>query len=227
MKVKQSIDLLMQNIGYTFKDFKLCDLALTHRSLSAKNNERLELLGDSILNAIITSELYKRLPTAPEGYLTRLRSKLVREEFLASIAQFFKLGDSICLGKGERKSGGNMRSSILADALEAMIGAIYCDSDFSSVQSCVISWYKDHLEHIDIENVVIKDPKTRLQELLQNKGLNIPEYKLTKITGKLHTQMFHVMVIVSQLNKEALGIGTSKRKAEQEAAKLLLEEFHD
>lgn len=215
---KESIS---QKIDYVFKDKKLLEAALTHRSLRGKNNERLEFLGDSILNFLIAEELYQRCPNAREGELSRLRSILVRGDTLADMARDFNLGHYLRLGAGELKTGGSRRTSIVADALEAVIAAIYLDSGLEACRQCVLSWYSDRLEHLS-ELIVIKDPKTRLQEYLQSHRFDLPSYDVISIEGKAHQQIFIVECRVATLEKSSRGEGHSRRRAEQEAAANLL-----
>lgn len=213
---------LYQNLGYAFKNPMLLETALRHRSVAANNNERLEFLGDSILNFIIAEALFLREPSMREGKLSRIRSSLVREETLAELAHELSLGDFLVLGPGELKSGGFRRGSILADALEAVIGAIYLDSDFNTCQQLVLRWFKTRLEKIVEANEDHKDPKTELQEYLQCRRLPLPSYAVGSITGEAHRQEFHIICKVTKLNLMSQGIGASRRKAEQDAAKQLL-----
>ncbi len=212
---------LSKLIKYKFSNSQLLDLALTHRSYSKTNNERMEFLGDSILNNIISVEIYYRFPDIPEGDLSRLRASLVKGETLAKIAVEYSIGDYIKLGSGELKSGGFRRSSILADALEAIIGAVFLDSDYKTVSNFVLSIYSSQLNNC-IPGDELKDPKTRLQEHLQAKGQSVPNYDVTSITGKSHQQKFSVECFVHDMDKTFIGDGTSRRKAEQQAASMAL-----
>jgi ribonuclease-3 len=219
--VNQTHSLLSLRLGYHFADPALLKFALTHRSVRGGNNERLEFLGDSLVNFIIADELYRRLPQAKEGELSRLRANLVKGETLAELAREFKLGDYLHLGPGELKSGGFRRESILADAIEAIIGAIYLDGGIAECQRCVVQWYTVRLQH-DALQLYIKDAKTKLQEYLQAKGLDLPIYHVQTIEGEAHEQIFHVSCSLATLSLQAQGVGGSRRKAEQEAAAKLL-----
>jgi ribonuclease III len=212
---------LIEKLHYKFQDESLLRAALTHRSVHGENNERLEFLGDSLLNCIIALAIYQHYPTAKEGELSRLRASLVKGETLAILAQQFELNKYIRLGPGELRSGGAQRESILADALEAIIGAIYLDSDFQVCKELVLSWFADRLSLSDISDN-LKDPKTLLQEYLQAQKLPLPLYTILSVTGEAHAQMFHIECRVPDLNQVAAGIGRSRRKAEQEAARKLL-----
>lgn len=220
----KSLQKLTQALGYEFKDQTLLAAALSHRSARAINNERLEFLGDSLLNCIIASELYVRYPHAPEGRLSRLRSLLVREETLAELAKSFKLGEFLALGPGELKSGGSRRSSILADAMEAVIAAIYLDADFNTCQRLVLEWFVTRFDDAAIESEE-KDSKTELQEYLQAKRIPLPQYEIITVGGEVHAQIFQVVCEIPKLRLKATGEGTSRRKAEQEAAKLILQQI--
>ncbi len=217
---------LSKDLGYTFKDSAWLELALTHRSMGATNNERLEFLGDSILNFVVAQELYTRFGTASEGQLTRMRAHFICEDMLSVLAKACNLGKYIILGAGEQRSGGHQRASILADALEAIIGAIYLDSgsDLRIVQSVVLKWYGDKFEAFNDKKLQnSKDPKTVLQELLQAKKLHLPEYNIIKVDGDRHDQTFYIECKVVLLPGPVQGIGSSRRKAEQMAAEQVLE----
>lgn len=216
-----NLDNLIEKLQYRFNNVNLLRAALTHRSVHGENNERLEFLGDSLLNCIIAAALFQRYPTAKEGELSRLRANLVKGETLAIVAQEFELNKYIRLGTGELRSGGAQRESILADALEAIIGAIYLDSDFSACEKQVLSWFSDRLSLDSISNN-LKDPKTLLQEYLQAQKLPLPLYTIVSIEGEAHAQIFHIECRVPDLNFAATGKGRSRRKAEQEAARKLL-----
>lgn len=212
---------LIASIGYTFSDEGLLDQALSHRSFSRKNNERLEFLGDAILNCTIAQALYDRFPQAKEGQMSRLRAHLVKGDTLAEIGREFKLGDFLKLGSGELKSGGYRRDSILADTVEAIIGAISKDTDLATSQKVLLEWYEERLNNLDLtEN--IKDSKTRLQEYLQARRHALPEYVVTHITGEAHQQQFTVHCKVELLDKPLQGVGSSRRMAEQESALAVL-----
>lgn len=208
---------LNQAIGYQFAHESLLEQALTHRSYARKNNERLEFLGDAILNCTIAQALYHQFPNAKEGQMSRLRAHLVKGDTLAEIGREFKIGDFLRLGSGELKSGGFRRDSILADAVEAIIGAISLDADLAKAQTVLLSWFEDRLANLDLKEN-IKDSKTRLQEFLQARRLPLPEYQVMTITGEAHQQEFTVHCGVESLDAPMEGIGSSRRMAEQEAA---------
>ena len=209
--------------GYQFRQADLLEQALTHRSYSRQlNNERLEFLGDSILNLIISNHIYKRFGAADEGDLSRIRASLVKEETLAQVARRIGLGDYINLGGGELKSGGFRRASILADALEALIGAIYLDSDYMQTETAVLHLYRERLENIDAD-ANLRDPKTRLQEYLQAIKNSLPLYQVEQTTGKAHDQVFTVSCKLVDLDMQSNGTGSSRKKAEQQAAQKILD----
>jgi len=215
---------LIKNLGYEFKNQKLLIQALTHRSYDKINNERLEFLGDGLLNFIIASELFKKFPEATEGQLSRLRAHLVRSETLSEISKEKDVGGYLRLGQGEMKSGGCARGSILADAVEAIIAAIFLDAGYTKTYQRVSEWYRERLKRLNLKKVY-KDPKSRLQELLQAQQMSLPEYKLVKTVGEEHNQKFIIQCKVELLKKAIKGEGTSRRRAEQEAAKNVLEEL--
>ncbi|MEZ9544973.1 MULTISPECIES: ribonuclease III [Vibrio] len=218
------IDKLERKIGYQFNDADLIHLALTHRSAAGKHNERLEFLGDSILSFVIADDLYHRFPKVNEGDMSRMRATLVRGHTLAELGREFELGDYLKLGPGELKSGGFRRDSILADAVEAIIGAVYLDSDTETVRGIILSWYRSRLDAIQ-PGVSQKDPKTRLQEFLQGRRNPLPVYTVTNIKGEAHNQEFTVECEVAGVDKPVIGKGTSRRKAEQAAAETALEQL--
>lgn len=191
--------------------------AITHRSANGKNNERMEFLGDSVLGLIITTELYRRIPRASEGYLSRLRASLVNETALAQLAADLKLGDFLLLGPGELKSGGFRRKSILADALEALIGCIYLEQGLPEADKFVLAIYSERLNNLPTEDD-LKDPKSRLQEYLQSRGYELPEYNLLNIEGEAHRQTFTAECRIPVLSIYTQGMSSSRRKAEQDAA---------
>lgn len=214
-------DGLCTALGYTFSDKSWLDTALTHRSVGTPNNERLEFLGDAILSFIIADELYKRFPQASEGQLSRLRANLVKGETLAVIAKSLDLGDYLNLGSGELKTGGFRRASILAGAMEALIGAVYRDGGIKACRRIVVAVYRDRLDHISpTQN--LKDPKTRLQELLQAQRRPIPTYQVKSVDGQAHTQVFHVECRFDG-GVMTVGEGSTRRKAEQDAAQKALD----
>ncbi len=208
---------LLRRLGYTFSDPELFELALTHRSVGNKNNERLEFLGDSILNYVVAEALYDRFPKAKEGQLSRLRAQLVKGATLAEIAKAFEIGDCLNLGVGELKSGGHRRESILADTVEALIAAIYIDGGAATCRERVLDWYQQRLAEVSLEDNQ-KDAKTLLQEYLQSKQLALPVYNVTEVTGEAHAQIFKVECEINLLVTCAEGIGSSRREAEQKAA---------
>lgn len=191
--------------------------AITHRSADGKHNERLEFLGDSVLGLIITTELYRRIPRASEGYLSRLRASLVNEGALATLAAGLGLGDFLRLGQGELKSGGFRRKSILADALEALIGCIYLEQGLKEAERFVLHIYQELLSQLPTEDD-LKDPKSRLQEYLQSRGYDLPLYQLTQVEGEAHRQTFTAECRIPALAICTIGSSGSRRKAEQDAA---------
>ncbi len=215
---------LYRAIGYTFEDKGLLEQALTHRSASKQHNERLEFLGDAVLGMVVADELYKRFPNQPEGKLTRMRSTLVKGETLTELAQEANLGDLLKLGPGELKSGGHRRSSILADAVEAILGAIYLEAGIETVTQVIHELWKSRFEKLN-PDAHAKDSKTSLQEKLQSRKMPLPEYEVVRITGKDHDQTFEVSCKVSALKHPIIGKGNSRRKAEQEAARLTLQKL--
>ena len=208
---------LSRIIHYTFQDASLMMMALTHRSFNAQHNERLEFLGDSILSFLIAQELYQRFPKIDEGDLSRLRAQLVKESSLSSIATSMGLGDFIQLGEGELKSAGWRRPSILADTLEAMIGAIYLDAGIEPAHQFVLRFFEKQLNEID-PKLIQKDAKTLLQELLQSQKSDLPIYTVVSIEGEAHSQSFTIECTIKKSNIKTQGIGQSRRIAEQEAA---------
>jgi ribonuclease-3 len=215
--VSASLSRLERQLGHRFQDQELLLLALTHRSFAGRNNERLEFLGDSILNFIAAEALFQRFPQAREGQLSRLRARLVKGETLAVLARGFDLGEYLRLGSGELKSGGFRRESILADALEALIGAIYLDAGMDVARQRVLAWLETELNGLTLVDTN-KDPKTRLQEFLQSRGQELPRYDVVTIEGEPHCRTFTVECQVSQLNEKTHGQGGSRRIAEQVAA---------
>ncbi len=221
----QAHEELCRRIGYQFTDASLLDEALTHRSASRANNERLEFLGDSLLDLIVGESLFRSNPTADEGQLTRERARLVRRETLASLARELELGPLLRLGEGELKSGGWRRESILANALEALIAAIYLDGGMAACERSVYAIYSDWLTGASPENNV-KDAKTRLQEHVQAQRLPLPEYATVEVKGAPHEHEFTVRCSVVGLEIEPVAAsGSSRRRAEQAAAKLLLQQL--
>ncbi len=211
------LPILIDKLDYSFNNSELLDQALTHRSVGSRNNERLEFLGDGVLNFVIADALFQQRPDLREGDLSRLRASLVNGETLAEIARDLDLGDCIKLGSGELKSGGFRRSSILADAVESILGAVYCDSGFDACQALILRLFDDRLKHLpEIDS--LKDPKTRLQELLQSRKLSIPVYEVLSVSGKAHAQTFIVRCSIDEIDCVTQAEGGSRRKAEQLAA---------
>jgi len=210
---------LEDRIKYTFKNRSLLDEALTHRSFGTPNNERLEFLGDAVLNLVIGRYLFERHNDLPEGELTRVRSVLVDQDGLTRISMDLDLGNYLKLGAGEQKTGGSERPSILSDAVEALFGAVYIDSGFESVERVIQYLYSSYLENTDPRELS-KDPKTKLQEFLQGMRLGLPDYQVIDILGEAHDQEFVVECRVSTFEVAAQGNGRSRRSAEQEAARL-------
>lgn len=210
---------LLKRLGYTFKDQQLFQLALTHRSCGALNNERLEFLGDSLLNTIMAEALFQQLPQAREGDLSRLRAQLVKGETLAAIGREFELGECLSLGEGELKSGGFRRASILADAVEALVAAVYLDSgsDYNTCRRHLLDWYGSRVAEVSLGKSE-KDPKSKLQELLQARGQPLPTYEVTNATGDAHEQTFTITCRVSLLREPVITHGSNRRQAEKNAA---------
>ena len=215
------LDKLQQLLNHKFSDPDLVRLALTHRSANKFNNERLEFLGDSLLGYIVAEILFEIFPQANEGELSRLRAMLVNKTTLAEIAREIDLKNFIQLGSGEKKSGGDNRDSILADAIEALIAAIYLDGGINSCKSLIEDWIADR---IATESVVEqqKDAKTKLQEMMQAQGLSLPFYSVLEISGEAHEQNFLVECRVDVMTEPQKGTGSSKRNAEQQAANVML-----
>ncbi len=215
------IEQLMETLGHTFKDMALLERALTHRSIPGDNNERLEFLGDAVLSCIIAAELFQRHPGSREGDLSRMRSILVNGDMLGELAKDLDIGPHLHLGVGEAKTGGHQRKSILADALEAIIGAIYLDSGIDEARRCVLGWFGGRFD--DLSGIAPdKDPKSTLQEWLQAHKYPLPQYD-AEITGAAHAQTFYVTCQVEGLLHKSHGKSTSRRKAEQLAAQHYLE----
>lgn len=209
---------LCRRLGYQFANAELLDLALTHRSVSRhRNNERLEFLGDAQLSQVISSELFHRFPEAAEGQLTRMRASLVRGQTLAEVARELEIGEYLVLGGGELKSGGNRRDSILADAVEALIGAMVIDGGELACRDVVLAWFDERLRAISPQNVR-KDAKTRLQEWLQGRKHELPTYEVLTVTGQAPRQTFRVECTLPDLDRRFAASGASRRRAEQQAA---------
>ncbi|AKH69509.1 ribonuclease III [Spongiibacter sp. IMCC21906] len=217
---------LFDRIDYQFQDPTLVDVALTHRSFAAENNERLEFLGDSLLNMIIAEALYLKFPSVREGELSRMRAGLVNGETLAVLGQEFALGDYLRLGSGESNTGGRYRESILADTVEALIGAIYLESGFESCRTKVLQWYGARLDKVN-PKASHKDAKTLLQEFLQARKQSLPNYQLVETTGAEHEQVFTVACQVDMLSSAEVASGQSRRRAEQAAAEKVLHKLQN
>jgi ribonuclease-3 len=217
----ESLAELERVLGHSFRDPELARQALTHRSHGTPHNERLEFLGDGLLNCAVATLLYERFPRLPEGDLSRLRAALVNQASLSTVATTLGLGDRLRLGEGELKSGGFRRPSILADALEALLGAVYLDGGFDAVRAAVERLFGERLESRE-ELPVDKDPKTALQELVQGRKLPLPRYSVQRTEGEAHEQTFTVECRVDDLGLAASGSGTSRRAAEQAAAERVL-----
>lgn len=216
-----SFQRLQDRLQFQFKDETFLKLALSHRSYGSRNNERLEFLGDAVLGLVITDHLYSRFPDIREGDLSYMRSQIVRAESLAQVAKKLQLGADILLGQGEMKTGGHRRESILGDTVEALIGAVYLDGGIECAKSRVLVWFKDLLANISSSKPA-KDAKTALQELLQQRGKQVPQYKIVNIQGEAHSRLFTVSCKIDQLEEEYSAMATSRRKAEQMVAGQLL-----
>ncbi|MCK0505659.1 ribonuclease III [Aromatoleum anaerobium] len=215
------LDRLQRSLGHRFDNPALLEQALTHRSFGQPNNERLEFLGDSILNCVVAIALFERFASLREGEMSRLRASLVCQDGLHRVALELDLGDYLRLGEGEMKSGGFRRPSILADALEAVFAATFLDQGFAAAKAVIDRLYGPMIAAIDPQ-VAAKDPKTALQEVLQGRKLPLPTYVMAKVHGEAHAQEFEVVCEVNALNLRTTGRGTSRRAAEQQAAELAL-----
>jgi len=212
---------LKKSLAYEFSDEDLLRRALTHRSAAGRNNERLEFLGDAILQLVVSEFLIHERPEAREGSLSRLRSSLVKDTTLRDIAAQIELGEHLVLGSGEKKSGGHRRASILADAVEAIFGAVYLDAGFDAAKAVIFRVYGDRLRDLPL-GTDLRDPKSRLQEYLQARQIALPEYGMEKVTGKAHQQTFEVSCRIAELELQTTGLGRTRRDAEQEAALAML-----
>ena len=217
MKAMHGSGALCERLGYVFKQPPLLQRALTHRSYAPEHNERLEFLGDSVLGCVIAGYLYGSYPQLSEGELSRLRSSLVREDTLALLAQQLDLGSHLKLGEGERKSSGFRRPSILADAMEALFGAVFLDGGFAAAEKVVLGLFVPYLAKVDVQTLG-KDAKTLLQEYLQSKHIPLPSYSVIATQGQAHEQSFEVECAIPSLKISTRGEGTSRRNAEQQAA---------
>ena len=215
------VEAFARRIGHRFADAALLRRALTHRSHGAAHNERLEFLGDSVLNCAVACELYRRFPHLPEGELSLLRAQLVNQETLAAVAHGLELGRLMLLGEGELRSGGGERPSILADAIEAVVGAVFLDAGYEAALDVVQVMLSDALAHLD--PAAAKDPKTTLQEHLQARRVGLPRYAVIATRGAAHQQEFEVECVIPELGIRTLGAGSNRRSAEQHAARLAYE----
>ncbi|ALO46248.1 ribonuclease III [Pseudohongiella spirulinae] len=223
MTGSSSLGQLEKRLAYHFEDSALLRLALTHRSAGAEHNQRLEFLGDAGLGMIMADLLYQQWPDSPEGSLSQLRASLVNQQTLAAVARELNLGDYLTLGLGERKSGGRQRDSILADAMEAVIGAVFLDGGFDRCRQCVAHLFASRLEQTVPADS--KDAKTRLQELMQARGLPLPDYTVKNIDGAEHQQQFQVTCQLALLSHAVSGSGRSRKLAEQQAASKALQQL--
>jgi ribonuclease-3 len=215
---------LKQSLDYQFNDVQLLRQALTHRSVQGSNNERLEFLGDAVLDFVISDIVFRTHPQFPEGDLSKLRASLVKDTSLAEVALQLGLGQHLILGSGERKTGGHRRESILADALEAIFGAVFLDAGFDAAVKVIEQAFGIRLQEFpDVEE--LRDPKTRLQEWLQGRGKGLPSYELAGVTGVAHKQQFEIRCSAGDIEIRTGGFGTTRRNAEQQAAKSMLEEL--
>jgi len=219
--IKKSEELC-KKLGLAFNNPQLFTIALTHRSASSNNNERLEFLGDSILGFVIAQKIYELFPGACEGVLSRLRASLVNQGSLAELARQHQLGDYLLLGSGELKSGGFRRDSILSDAVEAIIGALYNDQGMDACQQWILQLFAEKLKSLSLDNWQ-KDPKTQLQELMQSRKMELPDYTVLTMSGLAHEQTFKVKCTTRLMAESCIGTGNSRKKAEQSAAELMLE----
>ena len=208
---------LLDRLGHSFREPELLRHALTHRSHGATHNERLEFIGDAVLNCVVAAVLFERFPVIPEGELTRVRASLVNRDTLARLARGLALGGEVLLGGGELRSGGDERPSILANALEAIIGAVFVDAGFDAARAVIERIYTAEFANLD-PTALGKDPKTRLQEWLQARRIAVPEYVVTSIAGEAHAQTFTIECRIPALGVATIGTGTSRRAAEQVAA---------
>ncbi len=222
--MRQDRRKLTQDLGYEFNDISLLETALSHRSAQGNNYERKEFLGDSIINFIIAEALYLRYPKATEGELSRYRAAIVCGEALAQVAQDFRLGEYLRLGSGELKSGGFRRASILADAFEAVIAAVYLDAGLEVCKQRILEWFAERIETVQTK-ANHKDPKSRLQEYLQAHKIALPLYEVKKIEGEPHAQIFHVSCTIQKPTLSAVASAASRRRAEQLAAEMILEQL--
>ena len=222
-QLRTDLEAFSRSIGHRFNDPKLLQRALTHRSHSADHNERLEFLGDSVVNCAVALQLFRKFPGLTEGELSRLRASLVSQPSLAGVAAEYAFGSQLRLGEGELKTGGSRRPSMLADAVEAVVGAVFLDAGFDAAYGVVETLLSDALTRVD-PRTSGKDAKTLLQEYLQGRRLPLPQYSVTTIRGEAHEQLFEVQCEIAQLGIRSRGEGTSRRSAEQEAARAAYDE---
>ncbi len=222
--MKTAVEWQRDALGYECRDPALLEAALTHRSAGGPHNERLEFLGDAVLNCVVAMLVFREFGAADEGDLSRFRSSLVSGEALAVVAAEIGLGDQLRLGSGELKSGGFRRKSILADTLEALFGAIYLDGGFEAAAAVIERLFIPRLDRLP-SAAELKDPKTRLQETLQARGLPLPSYIVESVSGEAHSQVFQVSCSVDALGLKTHATGASRRRAEQAAAQLMLEQL--
>jgi len=218
-----SLRALTDRLGHSFRTPDLLRQALTHRSFGTPHNERLEFLGDGVLNCVVAAMLFERFPRLPEGHLSRLRASLVNQDTLSRLATGLAIGEFLRMGEGELKSGGFRRPSILADALEAVFGAVFLDAGFDAAAGLIGRIYQPLLDGLD-PKALGKDPKTLLQEYLQGRRLPLPAYSVLSVAGEAHEQHFEVECAVEDLGIRTRGAGTSRRAAEQEAARAAYEQ---
>ncbi|MFQ3263813.1 MAG: ribonuclease-3 [Polaribacter sp.] len=219
-----NLEQLQRRLGYVFDDPELLTLALSHRSFTGPNNERMEFLGDAVLGLVVTDYLYREFSDAREGELSRMRSHIVRGESLAEVAKKLELGADILLGPGEMKSGGHRRDSILGDTVEALLGAVYLDQGIEAARDRIYDWFKSLFESA-LEVKPLKDSKTTLQEWLQQRGKSLPDYKLVDTGGEAHSRLFTVSCKIGAVTQEKTATASSRRRAEQMVAEQLLTEL--
>lgn len=224
--LKKAETWLRKSLDYRFNDVRLLEQSLTHRSAPGGNNERLEFLGDAVLDFVISEVVFRAHPLAPEGDLSRLRASLVRDATLAELAADLGLGEHLILGSGERKTGGHRRESILADALEAIFGAVYLDAGFDAASKVIERAFGERLQEFPAVDE-LRDPKTQLQEWLQARQMGLPVYELVKVTGQAHRQKFEVSCSVNGSEISTSGSGTSRRSAEQASAANMLAQLSE
>ena len=215
---------LEERLGHRFGDARLLEQALTHRSHGPQNNERLEFLGDGVLGCSVAEALYARFPNLPEGQLTRMRASLVREEALAEVAAALGVAAALRLGESERSAGTGARPSVLADAVEALIGAVFLDAGYEAAREAVLRAFAPLMERLD-PGEPQKDPKTQLQEILQARHQRLPEYRILSVKGAAHRQSFEVECRVADAGVAASGTGSSRQRAEQDAARAVLQKL--